>query len=465
MASTHAPIGRVLSTLNEDGTRRWLRPRPSSGAWRFRRTVVGWLLVGLFAALPWIRIGGEPAVLLDIPGRRFHLLGTTFGATDTALLMLLMLAILVGIFWITALFGRVWCGWGCPQTVYLELLFRPLERLIEGSPAQQRKLDRQGLSVRRILKYAVFAFISVVLANIFLSYFVGTDRLLQWVVQSPLEHPIPFAVVLATSGLVFFDFGFFREQMCVVACPYARLQSVLLDRHSWVVGYDSHRGEPRGKRKGRHAEGTGGDCVNCGACVATCPTGIDIRDGLQLECIGCAQCVDACDQIMDRLGAPRGLIRYTSEAQQTDPTQRRQVIRPRVVIYPALLVILVSILSWSVLQRQDMTVTVLRGLGAPFEQVEPASVRNQLRLRVANRSGQEQRVYISIPGLAPSALVVPTNPVNIPGDSVVTVPVFITLPQQAFSDGARTVELVFEGPDSKHITQATLLAPRLAGDT
>lgn len=256
------PSHRVLPTLNNDGSRRWVRPKPFNGRYHTRRLIVAWLLIVLFAGLPFVRISGEPVVLLDIPGRKFVLFGATFLPTDGVLLMLLMLSIFIAIFLLTSLFGRVWCGWGCPQTVYMEFVFRPIERLLEGSRGQQLKLDREGPNARRILKLGIYAILSVLVANVFLAYFVGTDSLSRWVRQSPVEHPIPFLVVLGTSALVFFDFAYFREQMCTVICPYARLQSVLLDESSLIVGYDAKRGEPRGKGRA-----LGGDCIDCKACV------------------------------------------------------------------------------------------------------------------------------------------------------------------------------------------------------
>ena len=311
--TSNAPTaeGRVLSTLNPDGSRRLIRPKLSKGRFYRRRLVVAWALVGAFVLIPILKMGGKPLLLLDIPRREFTFFGTTFLPTDTFLLMLLLFGIFVGIFLLTALLGRVWCGWACPQTVYMEYFYRPLERWIEGGRARQLALDAAGPDARRVLKQVVFFAVSALLANTFLAYFVGWDQLISWMTSSPADHPAAFAVMLGTTLLMFLDFAWFREQTCIVACPYGRFQSVLLDRRSLIVGYDAGRGEPRAPWR-RGEERTAGDCLDCRLCVSTCPTGIDIRDGLQMECIACTQCIDACDEVMDRVGLSRGLVRYTS---------------------------------------------------------------------------------------------------------------------------------------------------------
>ena len=225
-----SPEGRVLPTLNADGSRRWIRPKPSPGVWWRRRRAVAWALMAIFLVVPYLRMNGRPLVLLDLPRRRFDLFGTTFLPTDTVLFQLLFIGVVIAILLFTALFGRVWCGWGCPQTVYMEFLFRPIERFVEGGFLGSRRLDAtKGPHVRRLVKHAIFAVVAVVLAHTFLGYFVGVETLARWVRLSPVEHPTAFLVMLGTTALIFLDFAYFREQTCLVACPYGRLQSVLLD--------------------------------------------------------------------------------------------------------------------------------------------------------------------------------------------------------------------------------------------
>jgi len=425
---------RVLPTLNADGTRNRIRPRLYPGPLHRKRRWVAWMLVVLFVALPWLEIGGKPAIFLDVVRREFSLFGRTFLATDGVLLMLLMLTIFATVFWTTALVGRAWCGWGCPQTVYMEFLFRPIERLFEGKREAQLELDKHGANTRRLLKNLVFLLLSFVLANVFLSYFVGTHALRAWVTEPPSKHLAGFLVVAVTTGLVFFDFAYFREQMCTVICPYARLQSVLLDRSSLIVGYDGRRGEPRSKGKQKLGNG---DCIDCQACVVACPTGIDIRQGLQLECIACAQCIDACDSIMTRIHKPLGLIRYA--AQDTlDSGKKTSLLRPRVVIYSALLLGLLVTLTSALLVKPGVEVTILRGIGAPFSE-SGEQIVNQIRVKVRNRSSAFASYHIELTDLAGAQLIAPEDPLPIAAGEQRTTSVFVMAPKGVFSHGGRAV--------------------------
>lgn len=426
-------VGRVLPTMNEDGSRRWLRPKPAPGAhWR-RRRAVAYALMLVFFAIPSLRMGGKPLILLDLPRREFTLFGTTFLPTETLLLMLLLVSIVIGVFLLTALFGRVWCGWACPQTVYMEFLFRPLERLIEGGRSGSLALDRsrQHFHPRRLLKYAVYLALALFLAHTFLAYFVGTEQLAVWVRRSPAQHPTSFLVMLATTALIFFDFAYFREQTCLVACPYGRWQSVLLDRQSLIVAYDRRRGEPRLRGKVR-PQGAG-DCIDCGACVLTCPTGIDIRDGLQMECIHCTQCADACDAVMEKIAKPRGLIRYSS--QDALDGERVRLLRPRVVLYPAALALFLGLFAYNLERREPAEVTLLRGIGAPFSEEPDGRIANQVRIKVTNRSSADREYRITTAGAEQGTVVAPVNPLPVARGATETTSLFVLLPRDAFHDG------------------------------
>ncbi|MFZ4574779.1 MAG: cytochrome c oxidase accessory protein CcoG, partial [Phycisphaerales bacterium] len=337
-----------LSTLNEDGSRKWIKPRPSYGRTHGARRTVAFLLIALFASLPWFRMGGKPVFLLDIAHREFTILGTTYFATDTLLLALSMVTIFVTVFIVTAVLGRVWCGWACPQTVYLEFVFRPLERFFDGAPGRSGQTIFKKLGISGPAKFVTYLVLSFCLANTFLAYFVGTDNLIHWITRPPTQHPVGFTLVVFVTGLMLFDFGYFREQLCIVACPYGRFQSVLLDVNSLIVGYDARRGEPRGRASKvsvslpvLDSAPKNGDCVDCGLCVSTCPTGIDIRNGLQLECVHCAQCIDACNAVMAKLDRRPGLIRYGTQAEFSGG--KRRFFRPRLVWYGTILAVLLTL--------------------------------------------------------------------------------------------------------------------------
>lgn len=442
-----APVApSVLSTLNDDGSRRWLHPRPSRGDFFTRRAVVAYGLIALFTILPNIRINGFPAVFLDVVHRRFHLFGYTFLPTDFVLLALLGITVFVTIFLITAVVGRVWCGWGCPQTVYMEYVYRPLERFFDGSPGKPAKNWVQKSGAGKGIKYVAYFLISLFLANVFLSYFVGVGTLAQWVQRSPLNHPTGFLVVACTTALMMFDFCFFREQTCIVACPYGRFQSVMLDRNSLIVGYDRVRGEPRGKGKRdvslKVVEGGPkpmGDCIDCTMCVQTCPTGIDIRNGLQLECVHCTQCIDACDAIMDKVGKPRGLIRYTSQADLEGGHWK--LLRPRLIIYPVVLTVVVSLFVYLLLHRGPAYVHVQRGQGAPFYTLPSGEVANPVRIKIINRRS-EPMDYTVMTSDGVSRVIADQVPVRVEPFASVMVPATITTQPTSFHRGQYMTSIV-----------------------
>jgi len=464
------PAGRVLSTLNEDGSRRWLRPRPAPGRFLTARRVVAYALIAIFTLIPYIKMGGKPIVLLDIVRREFTFFGKTFLPTDTLLLALLLVSVFVTIFFVTAMLGRVWCGWACPQTVYLEFLYRPIERLFEGKPdAKGRAKPVSGW--RRAAKYGVYLLCSLFLAHTFLAYFVGVETLFGWMQRSPLEHPTAFLVVAAVTGLMMFDFGFFREQVCIVACPYGRFQSVMLDRQSMIVSYDPNRGEPRGKlkrsvkkplRKNKREddvpltvlaeEPKQGDCIDCHMCVTTCPTGIDIREGLQMECVGCAQCIDACDAVMDKIGRPRGLIRYSSQA--AIEGEKPRLIRPRVIVYPLILIALVTAFVVTLAGKQEADVSVFRGFGAPYAMLDTGEIANQVRVKIVNRSRETETYAIAALGAENLRLIPPEDAsVTIePGESAEQT-LQVVAPREVFERGKRAISLRISDADESFIEE------------
>ena len=319
------------SSIANDGSRNHVHPADVEGRFTTARYAFFAVLILFWAALPWVDIGGHPALFLDIAQRQFFLFGLTFNAQDAWLLFFLFSGVGLSVIVVTTLFGRVWCGWACPQTVFMEGIFRRIERLVEGPRNQRLRLAASPPTARgvakKVLKHVLFIVAAVFAAHVFLAFFVSIPSLFDMASQSPTAHPIAFGWMVTVAVALYGNFAWFREQMCLIICPYGRLQSTLTDRNSLVVGYDAIRGEPRGKAKDPDA----GDCVDCRRCVTVCPTGIDIRNGLQLDCIGCTACIDACDAIMDKLKRPRGLVRYDSLNGLEH--RKKSLFRPRLVFY------------------------------------------------------------------------------------------------------------------------------------
>jgi len=393
----------VLPTLNNDGSRNWIIPSLARGVLWQRRRWLAYGLIAFFVTLPHLRIDGKPYVLLDIARRQFTFVGHTFYPTDTPLVACLMLMAFFSVMLVTALAGRVWCGWGCPQTVYLEFLFRPIDRFFANTVGRGGRSSKSMKPLAIVGKFAVYLVCCLFLAHTFLSYFVGTDTLAAWIQTSPLKHPTAFLVMGgATVGLMF-NFLYFREQFCMIACPYGRFQSVMLDRTSYIVAYDTQRGEPRkkGKRSNQNkstvpqsngevltldsmAIQSAGDCVDCGRCTAVCPTGIDIRNGLQMECIHCAQCIDACNQVMQTIGKSSGLIRYsTQDALAGKPTR---MIRPRTIIYPAIILVALGLFLAILSTKFSFDSRIMGAPGVPFTIHSDQQVQNNFQVRLVNRS-------------------------------------------------------------------------------
>lgn len=423
---------RALPTLENDGRRRWLKPTLSPGPFLNNRRLVAYVLIAAFVVLPILRLNGRPLFLLDVAHREFTLFGKVFLPTDTLLLVFVMLTIFVGVFLMTALLGRIWCGWACPQTVYMETVFRPLERFFERK-GRGKKLQW------RLAKYTAYLAVCLALAHVFLAWFVPWESLVTWVTSSPFKHPQSFLLVMAVTFLMMFDFCFFREQLCLVACPYGRFQSALLDRHSLIVAYDTERGEPRGKKRKGADAATLGDCVDCGLCVRTCPTGIDIRQGLQLECIGCAQCIDACDAIMEKLDRPVGLVRYSSQAALEK--ERFSLFRPRVLIYPALILVFITAFTVLLLNKQSTDVTILRQLGNPVVRMDDGRISNGVRVKLTNRAREAASYSFSLdeqPGLT---ILQDLDPIFLEAGESITIGMTLASDASLFTGGKRDIEL------------------------
>jgi len=388
-----------VTTINDDGSRYFLEPADVRGRFTRWRRFSGIALIVIYLVLPWIPINGYPAVFLDVAGSRFHLFGFTLAAQDTWLLFFLVTGLGFSLFFVTALLGRLWCGWACPQTVFLEHLYRPIERWIDGDAAARRALRAAPLSAgkvaRRTLKHGLYIVVSLVITHLFLAYYVSLPEVWQMMREAPGEHWSAFLFVFVAAGILYFNFAWFREQLCIVICPYGRLQSALTDDHTLVIGYDTKRGEPRGKVGTPDA----GACVACNRCVQVCPTGIDIRQGLQLECIGCAACIDACDEIMTKVKRPAGLIRYDSFVGLGGG--RTRWVRPRTILYGILLLVGAGVAAFAFGTVKPAGFLVMRMTGAAYF-VDQTDVRNQFLVRLVNKRNEPVTFHVKLEGLPAS---------------------------------------------------------------
>lgn len=381
-----------IVTVDEQGKRVWIYSKKPKGKFYNRRKVVGWTLMAILFGMPFIKINGSPLFLFHVIKREFILFGVHFWPQDSYLFAIAMISLLVGIVLFTTVYGRFWCGWTCPQTVFLEVLFRPIEYLIDGDRNAQIKLkaapwgfDKIG---KRLLKNGIFIFLSVLIANALLAWVIGIDELMQIISEPIAQHSGGFIAIVALSGFLFFIYSWFREQVCSIMCPYGRLQGVLLDSTSIVVSYDYKRGEPRGKAKA----GDTGDCIDCHSCVDVCPAGIDIRNGTQLECINCTACVDACDGVMDKVKKPRGLIRYASEKNIAEGLPFK--ITPRIIGYTSLLIALLIFLSVLLFGRSDIETTILRTPGMLYQDQANNEISNLYNAKMINKSTADMPVEL-----------------------------------------------------------------------
>lgn len=389
-----------ISTVNKDGSRVWIYPKKPRGFFYNARTIVSIILVIILFGLPFIKVDGRPLFLFNILERKFILFGNIFGTHDFFIFVLIFIAGIIFIFLFTAVYGRLFCGWICPQTIFMEMVFRKIEYWIEGDRNDQIRLNAAPWSaqkaVKKISKQSIFLGLSFLIGNLFLAYIIGVDELFSIVMRSPAENPGGFATVMAITGGFYFVFASFREQACTIVCPYGRLQSVLLDRNSIVVAYDDRRGEPRGKIK-RGEERTNGDCIDCKLCVDVCPTGIDIRNGIQLECVNCTACIDACDEVMVKIGKPKKLIRYDSL--NGISLGEKFKISPRIITYTSFLFVLLGLITYLIFSRSDASVTILRAPGTMYQEQPGGKISNIYNLNIVNKTYEPMKITLAVQGL------------------------------------------------------------------
>jgi len=452
-----------IATADRKGRRLWVYPLQPKGRLYTARTLVALALLAFFFVAPFIRVNGQPLILLDFLNRNFVLLGLVFKPQDFYLLVLAILTVLVFIVQFTAIFGRLFCGWVCPQTIFMEMVFRRIEYLIDGGPAGQRQL-REGpwtgeKTIKWLLKQAVFLGVSFVVCNFLLAYIIGADSLLRIIRESPLEHLLGLAGMLVFTFVFYGVFSWFREQVCTLVCPYGRLQGVLLDSNSIQVAYDYTRGEPRAKFKRGEDRVGNGDCVMCRACVAVCPTGIDIRNGTQLECVNCAACIDACNAVMRRVSLPEGLIRYTSEDRLKG--HRGWRMSGRVMVYTLALAVLVSLLSYLLVAQSDVEVTILRTPGTLYYETEAGTIRNLYSLKLVNKISDEIPIQLRLVSpvdghitmiagdmvLKPGGVAETAFFVDIPGERLYAASTRVTIEVAGAGRVLDEVTTAFMGPD------------------
>ncbi len=387
----------TISTVSKEGKRVWIYPKKPNGRFHNARIIVSAILVLILIGLPIIKVNEHPLFLLNVFDREFILFGLIFGPQDFHLFVLAFITVIVFIVLFTAIFGRVFCGWACPQTIFMEMVFRKIEYWIEGDFRQQIALDKSPLTgvkyIKKSAKHIIFFGLAFFISHVFMAYIIGLDNVINVITQSPARHLTGFIGLLFFTILFYFVFARFREQACTIVCPYGRLQSVLLDQNSLVVAYDEKRGEPRGKLKKDEVRNEG-DCIDCHLCVDVCPTGIDIRNGIQMECVNCTACIDACDEVMEKINKPRGLVRYSSLNGLKEGTGFK--ITPRIIAYTALLTLLIAILTLLLLTRTDYSINILRIPGMLYQDQPDNKISNLYNLNVINKTYQEKILAIEV---------------------------------------------------------------------
>ncbi|WP_044397469.1 cytochrome c oxidase accessory protein CcoG [Lacinutrix sp. Hel_I_90] len=383
----------TIGTINEEGKRAWVFPKIPSGKFYKYRKIVSYFLLLFLVAAPFVKINGNQFLLFNILERRFNIFGFPFWPQDFHLFVISMLIGVIFVALFTVAFGRIFCGWICPQTIFMEMVFRRIEFWIDGDRNKQRRLDRQKWDAekirKRVLKWSIFLIISFLIANVFLAYLIGSDTLIRYVIDGPFKHVSTLFSLIIFTAVFYFVFAWFREQVCIIACPYGRLQGVLLDNKSIVVAYDHKRGEAENGRKSfrknedREALGYG-DCIDCFQCVHVCPTGIDIRNGTQLECVNCTACIDECDHIMESVNLPKGLIRYASEA--NIEKKEKFKLTPRLKGYIAVLIILMGVFLGMLTLRNDVEARVLRLPGQLYEHKDGDIISNVFTYKLVNKT-------------------------------------------------------------------------------
>lgn len=454
-----------IATVDDKGRRKWVYAHKTKGKLFNIRTWVSWGFFALFFALPFIQYKGRPLFMFNIPEAKFILFGRVFWPQDFFIFGITMITAIVFIILFTAAFGRLFCGWVCPQTIFMEMLFRKIEFAIEGDAPAQKLLDKgpwnRDKIIKKISKHGIFYLLAFIVSNFFLAYIIGMDELLKIIREPASQHIAGLSSIAIFSGVFYFVFSYFREQACTVVCPYGRLQGVLLDRNSMIVAYDYKRGEPRGKyRKPKEAELAPvlGDCIDCFQCVKVCPTGIDIRNGTQMECVGCTSCIDACNKMMDATGRERGLIRYASENGIAEGKKLK--FTGRMKFYSVLLIILTGLLTALLLSRKDVDGTIMRAGGMLYQERGLDSVSNLYNIKVINKSVHDLSLSLKLEDMAGNIINAEGKDIPVAREGQGKASFFIVLPRDIIESRKTKLKVgLYEGDNKLTTLNTTFMGP------
>ncbi|MEQ8244038.1 cytochrome c oxidase accessory protein CcoG [Fulvivirga sp.] len=452
-----------IATVDEEGKRVWVYPKKPKGYFHNLRKVVSAVLLILLFAGPFITISGRPLLLLNIFERKFVIFGQAFWPQDFFLLALLLITFFVFVILFTVVFGRLWCGWACPQTLFMEMVFRKIEYWLEGDANQQRKLNQRNWDFDKIwrkgLKHAIFMLVSIIIAHTVMAYLIGYKEVINIVSQPPTAHLSGFIGLTFFTFIFYGVFSYLREQACIAICPYGRLQGVLLDKKSIAVMYDWLRGEPRGKIKKNSDEQPKGDCIDCKLCVHVCPTGIDIRNGTQLECVNCTACIDACDEVMVKINKPKGLIRYASYDSIKEGV--KGLFNNRVKAYSVVLLLLISVLITALATRSEIDVTILKVPGQLYQKTDDGQITNLYNVQFINKTFEPTEVSLRVLSLDQAEISkVGGGNLKIEANSLAEGVYFIKIPSENIKSAKTSVTVgVFNGEELVDEIDTKFLGP------
>jgi cytochrome c oxidase accessory protein FixG len=451
-----------IATVDAQGKRIWVFPKKPKGKFYNARTWVSIVLLTVLFAGPFIKIGGQPFLLLNIFERKFVVLGTVFWPQDFFIFALGLITFFVFIILFTVVFGRVWCGWACPQTLFMEMVFRRIEYWIEGDANQQRKLAKMpwnGEKIgKRFLKHSIFGVIAILIGHTAMAYLIGIEKVKEIVTQPPAENMSGFIGLVAFSAIFYGVFAYLREQACIAICPYGRLQGVLLVKDSMAVMYDWLRGEPRGKMKKNEVQADKGDCIDCKLCVHVCPTGIDIRNGTQLECVNCTACIDVCDDVMTKIDKPKGLIKISSYNAIAEG--KKKLFTTRVAGYTGVLVILITLLTIFVSTRSDIQATILRVPGMLYQRLDNDQIQNLYNIQLINKTTDEMTINIKLMDSVGSIEVVGGHTITIEPSGKADAVFYVRFPETELKGSKNQIVLgIYEGETLIDEVKSNFLGP------